>query len=329
MKKNKILAILLVVALILPFVSVNNVSAEDDSSRPYIVDYTYEYDSIPTRHIYSDDLYNLKYTVDGNESILTVDESTGTISELHCDANGTVWIRVKLNLYFYSYELQKDDFTFYCFDTGFLNVNDSEYSFAATYSSGGKDIPLPTLEELQVLLDSNTLTALPTVDLTPSAEPSIAPSEAPSSAPTVAPSESPSVVPSVAPTVVPSDSPNATTNVSTETQSPKATVAPAKVTTTGNKLKLVGTDGTVSQTVTFNKKKATLTYNGVKVKSVKRVAFSKKGTVVYVKKNGNAYYLQGKKSRRIAKKVTSIKKNSNGFAVKLVTKSGKKIKLSK
>ena len=59
------------------------------------------------------------------------------------------------------------------------------------------------------------------------------------------------------------------------------------------------------------------------------VAFSKKGTVVYVKKNGNAYYLQGKKSKQIAKKVTSIKKNCNGFVVKLVTKSGKKIKLSR
>ena len=276
-----------------------------------LVDLTYEdYEGVTPKLIsYSD--CTLFVRIDNQEFQFDFDSTKkGDIFFVSGDVNGTIWINIDSNiyesmpeLYFISYELEGNEMSLHYFNDGYMQF--STYPYVGTYASfpSKKEYNLPNLDELSKLLNNPNTPA-------ESSQPSFSPSP-------VIPTETPNVTVSPTKKPIPTKKPAPTPKVV------KEKISKSKKTKT--KVYLLSNTGKVLKEVKFSKKTGVMVYNKKKIKKVKDVFFTKKGTVVYFTKSKKAYYFIGKKRILIKSKVSSIK-NYKGLATQLVIKKGKKAK---
>lgn len=276
-----------------------------------LVDLTYEdYEGVTPKLIsYSD--CTLFVTIDNQEFQFNFDSTKkGDIFFVSGDSNGTIWINIDSNLYesipelyFISYELEGNEMSLHYFNNGYMHLSTSPY--VGTYASfpSEKEYNLPNLDELSKLLNNPNTPA-------ESSQPSFSPSP-------VIPTETPNVTVSPTKKPIPTKKPAPTPKVV------KEKISKSKKTKT--KVYLLSNTGKVLKKVKFSKKTGVMVYNKKKIKKVKDVFFTKKGTVVYFTKSKKAYYFIGKKRILIKSKVSSIK-TYKGLATQLVIKKGKKAK---
>lgn len=276
-----------------------------------LVDLTYEdYEGVTPKLIsYSD--CTLFVTIDNQEFQFNFDSTKkGDIFFVSGDSNGTIWINIDSNLYesipelyFISYELEGNEMSLHYFNNGYMHLSTSPY--VGTYASfpSEKEYNLPNLDELSKLLNNPNTPA-------ESSQPSFSPSP-------VIPTETPNVTVSPTKKPIPTKKPAPTPKVV------KEKISKSKKTKT--KVYLLSNTGKVLKEVKFSKKTGVMVYNKKKIKKVKDVFFTKKGTVVYFTKSKKAYYFIGKKRILIKSKVSSIK-TYKGLATQLVIKKGKKAK---
>lgn len=276
-----------------------------------LVDLTYEdYEGVTPKLIsYSD--CTLFVTIDNQEFQFNFDSTKkGDIFFVSGDSNGTIWINIDSNLYesipelyFISYELEGNEMSLHYFNNGYMHLSTSPY--VGTYASfpSEKEYNLPNLDELSKLLNNPNTPA-------ESSQPSFSPSP-------VIPTETPNVTVSPTKKPIPTKKPAPTPKVV------KEKISKSKKTKT--KVYLLSNTGKVLKKVKFSKKTGVMVYNKKKIKKVKDVFFTKKGTVMYFTKSKKAYYFIGKKRILIKSKVSSIK-TYKGLATQLVIKKGKKAK---
>ena len=276
-----------------------------------LVDLTYEdYEGVTPKLIsYSD--CTLFVTIDNQKFQFDFDSTKkGDIFFVSGDVNGTIWINIDSNiyesmpeLYFISYELEGNEMSLHYFNNGYMQF--STYPYVGTYASfpSKKEYNLPNLDELSKLLNNPNTPA-------ESSQPSFSPSP-------VIPTETPNVTVSPTKKPIPTKKPAPTPKVV------KEKISKSKKTKT--KVYLLSNTGKVLKEVKFSKKTGVMVYNKKKIKKVKDVFFTKKGTVVYFTKSKKAYYFIGKKRILIKSKVSSIK-TYKGLATQLVIKKGKKAK---
>ena len=310
----------------------------------YTREYTYTYDSIPNRTIKYELIdYNNFLELTINDTKYTIINSEYEVYNAFCDKSGTIWANLlgtsgKLYLGFYNFELQGDkDLTFHSIRSGIVEP-DSEW--IAIY--GYDDKPecywtLPTVEELSNFLSTGELalnyipnpytnpTPIPTTTnpnppeetSTPSisSKPTSTPELKPSSVPTTQPSSVPVVQSSSNPTIQPTQLPSVQTN---ETPVIKKKQLKSKIQLTY----ILGND---SKVITLSKS-GILKYKKSAIKKIKDATFTETGDIIYLKKNGDAYYVSNSKIKFLRHKVKSIKKKTN-FAISLKLKNGKTVKL--
>ena len=276
-----------------------------------LVDLTYEdYEGVTPKLIsYSD--CTLFVTIDNQKFQFNFDSTKkGDIFFVSGDVNGTIWINIDSNiyesmpeLYYISYELEGNEMSLHYFNNGYMQF--STYPYVGTYASfpSEKEYNLPNLDELSKLLNNPNTPA-------ESSQPSFSPSP-------VIPTETPNVTVSPTKKPIPTKKPAPTPKVV------KEKISKSKKTKT--KVYLLSNTGKVLKEVKFSKKTGVMVYNKKKIKKVKDVFFTKKGTVVYFTKSKKAYYFIGKKRILIKSKVSSIK-TYKGLATQLVIKKGKKAK---
>ena len=327
---------LFVTVVLLTLVNTSMVNAET-------VEWAYTYSDIPARTIlYENEPFNtyLNVSIDGTTYKIT---SNCEIQSAYCDKYGTIWadcfdtLDELYYLGFYNFELQGDeDCTFHLATSGRVEAPiDNAYYVQYGCDDGLYYCLLPKKDALKHnLLTGETITIdyiddpyLPTPSTEP--KPSIAPTiqptskantSKPSSSPVIQQSSSPTVKSSSTPVVQPSSNPiTPSTPVPTNKSKKKAIVKKSK-----NNIQITY-HGDTSKVITL-KKSGTLKYKNKVIKNVKDVAFTKNGTIVYFKKNGDAYYMSSSKVKFLRHKVKSIKKKNN-FAISLKLKNGKTIKL--
>ena len=276
-----------------------------------LVDLTYEdYEGVTPKLIsYSD--YTLFVKIKDQDFQFRFDSSKkGKIFFVSGDSNGTIWINIDSNLYesmpelyYISYELEGNEMSLHSFNNGYMHLSTSPY--VGTYASfpSEKEYNLPNLDELSKLLNNPNTPA-------ESSQPSFSPSP-------VIPTETPNVTVSPTKKPIPTKKPAPTPKVV------KEKISKSKKTKT--KVYLLSNTGKVLKKVKFSKKTGVMVYNKKKIKKVKDVFFTKKGTVMYFTKSKKAYYFIGKKRILIKSKVSSIK-TYKGLATQLVIKKGKKAK---
>lgn len=271
--------------------------------------FTFE-NGIPPRTVYCDGTTNIiGFLVNDTYYNLSIDSHI--IDYAYCDKNGTLWI-VSSNfvskegylIYWTNYELEGDNMTPHYFYTGYTTFYNGYMDSYSNYS--GEEFPLPTFDDLKNYIENGVPVPgskpKPTIEPEPSTNPDV-PSTPQVTSPTSQPTPSPEPTP--------------------QTSKP-ATIK--KVVTYKNTIKIINSNNEVIDEASFNKKKSTLSYKGKKITKVKSVWFTKKGSLVYLKTNAKAYYLNGKKSKLIKSKVLSVK-TSKKFATALKLKSGKIYKL--
>mgnify|MGYP003175730431 FL=1 len=307
-KRGRISVLMLLLAIAFVFLFGFNQKAKAESG---LVDLTYEdYEGVTPKLIsYSD--CTLFVTIDDQEFQFEFDSTKkGDIFFVSGDANGTIWINIDSNLYesepelyFISYELEGNEMSLHYFNKGYMKL--STVPYVGTYASfpSEKEYNLPNLDELSKLLNNPNTPA-------ESSQPSFSTSP-------VIPTETPSVTVSPTKKPIPTKAPTSTPKVV------KGKISKSKKTKT--KVCLLSNTGKVLKEVKFNKKTGVMVYNKKKIKKVKDVFFTKKGTVVYFTKSKKAYYFIGKKRILIKSKVSSVK-TYKGFATQLVIKKGKKTK---
>lgn len=276
-----------------------------------LVDLTYEDSEGVTPKLISYSDCTLFVTIDNQEFQFSFDSTKkGDIFLVSGDANGTIWINIASNLYesipelyYISYELEGNEMSLHYFNNGYMQF--STYPYVGTYASfpSEKEYNLPNLDELSKLLNNPNTPA-------ESSQPSFSPSP-------VIPTETPNVTVSPTKKPIPTKKPAPTPKVV------KEKISKSKKTKT--KVYLLSNTGKVLKEVKFSKKTGVMVYNKKKIKKVKDVFFTKKGTVVYFTKSKKAYYFIGKKRILIKSKVSSIK-TYKGLATQLVIKKGKKAK---
>lgn len=227
------------------------------------------------------------------------------INQYSFDCYGTLWVVSDHQIFWSNFELEGANMSFHYLDEGTIVgkvINNVAEKYVSEY--GGPDFfyPLPTPEELKVLLykEQHPSTPTPIPTSTPRPKPAQV-SQSPSS------SNSP----------LPTFTPKQDTNVKYVKY----------VKYVGNKIKLIENEKTV-RSVTFKKKTGVLTYKK-KIKNVQAVFYTKKGTIVYLKKNKRIYYFNGKKSILIKKNVKKVFVDTNNFAFKLKLKNGHSFRLTK
>lgn len=314
MKKitQRVIGLLVVFAVLIMSVTVDVPTAK--ASLLSEVHYTFE-SGIPSRTVYCNGhTSEVTIYVDGFYCNVSIDSNP--IIEARCDKFGTLWLQrfedTGFEVYWVNYDLEGYNMTPHYFNNGgfYVDVEDIVYKLLIDNT----EIPLPTPEDLKNYLENGT--PVPGSKPKPITKPDPYPTVSPDSKPTTDPNHSSQVIPSTPPS-------NSTQNVTSST-SKVATIK--KVTTSKNTIKLINSNNKVVDKVTFNKKKLTLSYNGKKIKKVKGVWFTKKGSLVYLKTNSKAYYLNGKKSKLIKSKVLRVKTSSK-FATALKLKNGKSYKL--
>ena len=336
MKKTIKFLGLFVTVVLLTLVNTSMVNAET-------VERTYTYSDIPARTIlYENEPFNtyLNVSINGTTYKIT---SYCEIQSAYCDKYGTIWadcfdtLDELYYLGFYNFELQgNEECTFHLATSGRVEAPiDNAYYVQYGCEDGLYYCLLPKKDALKHnLLTGETITIdyignpyLPTPSTEP--EPSITPtiqpthdvnSPQPSSNPVIQPSSSPTVKSSSSPVIQPSSNPIIPpTPVPANKSKKKAIVKKSK-----NNIQITYC-GDTSKVITL-KKSGTLKYKNKVIKNVKDVAFTKNGTIVYFKKNGDAYYMSSSKIKHLRYKVKSIKKKNN-FAIGLKLKNGKTVKL--
>lgn len=318
---------------VLTFVFVFYSKAKAFSSSEYeLVDLTYEeYEGVIPRQIYYDTFYKLSIVVD-NQTFNFDTTGKGEVFLTSGDSNGTIWVNIQHNddaealLYWTSYELEGSKMSLHYFGKALVHYSNYPYVGKYVTYTSDEEFNLPNLDELSKLLND------PNAPVEPTSQPTVSPTNLP--IPTIEPTISPSpVIPTKLPSVVPTEKPDVTVS---PTKKPIPTKAPtstpkvvkekiSKSKKTKAKVYLLSNTGKVLKEVKFNKKTGVMVYNKKKIKKVKDVFFTKKGTVVYFTKSKKAYYFIGKKRILIKSKVSSIK-TYKGFATQLVIKKGKKTK---
>lgn len=317
---------LFVTVVLLALVNTSMVNAET-------VERTYTYSDIPARTIlYENEPFNtyLNVSIDGTTYKIT---SNCEIQSAYCDKYGTIWadcfdtIDELYYLGFYNFELQGgEDCTFHLATSGQVEppVEDGCY---VQYGSEDKlyYCLLPEKEALkQYLLTGETIIIdyIPNPYLsTPSTkpEPSIAPTTEtpvqPVSTPKVKPSTTPATQPSSVPVVQPSSTPTIQTDVTPVIEKKQLK----------SKIQLTYILCNNSKVITLSKS-GILKYKKSAIKKIKDATFTETGDIIYLKKNGDAYYVSNSKIKFLRHKVKSIKKKTN-FAISLKLKNGKTVKL--
>lgn len=281
---------------------------------PFAEEIHYTFDNIPSRVVYCDGHTPMvKFYVNDNYYDITLD-SFDNISWACCDDYGTLWLQESSDLYWTNYELEGENMTPHFFNSDIVLYTHLNCAYGYkfySYDSNEEEIPLPTFDDLKNYIENGTPV--------PGSKPK--PITKPDSNNTVNPDNKPTTNPNHLPQTTPPS--NSTQKV---TSSTKKVAKIKKVTISKNTIKLINSNNKVVNKVTFNKKKSTLSYKGKKIKKVKGVWFTKKGKLLYLKKNSKAYYLNGKKSKLIKSKVLRVKTSSK-FATTLKLKNGKSYKL--
>ncbi len=284
---------------------------------PFAEEIHYTFDNIPSRVVYCDGHTPVvKLYVNDHYYDITLD-SFDNISWACCDDYGTLWLQESSDLYWTNYELEGENMIPHFFNSDIVLYTHLNCAYGYkfySYDSNKEEIPLPTFDELKNYIKNGI--SVPGSKPKPS-KPDPYPTVNPDNKPTTDPNHSAQPTPSTPP----SDSTQKVTS------SAKKVAKIKKVTTSKNTIKLINSNNKVVNKVTFNKKKSTLSYKGKKIKKVKGVWFTKKGKLLYLKKNSKAYYLNGKKSKLIKSKVLRVKTSSK-FATTLKLKSGKNYKLN-
>lgn len=216
------------------------------------------------------------------------------------DEYGTIWFDTlgkDGKIFWLNYELEGSKMVPHYFVKGYLGYKSPPYFGSYVNSSDTSNyLPLPSPKDLSNLLNNPNPTFNPT---------------------TIIPTETPNVTVSPTKKPIPTKKPAPTPKVV------KEKISKSKKTKT--KVYLLSNTGKVLKEVKFSKKTGVMVYNKKKIKKVKDVFFTKKGTVVYFTKSKKAYYFIGKKRILIKSKVSSIK-TYKGLATQLVIKKGKKAK---
>ncbi len=235
--------------------------------------------------------------INNNTYTFETEEVVGLIGG---DEYGTIWFDTlgkDGKIFWLNYELEGSEMIPHYFVEGYLGYKDPPYVGSYVNSSDTSNyLPLPSANDLSNSLKNPNATFEPATS-TPTEKPSVTVSPTKKPIPTKAPTSTPKVV--------------------------KGKISKSKKTKT--KVCLLSNTGKVLKEVKFNKKTGVMVYNKKKIKKVKDVFFTKKGTVVYFTKSKKAYYFIGKKRILIKSKVSSIK-TYKGFATQLVIKKGKKTK---
>lgn len=328
-KRGRISVLMLLLAFVFVFYS----KAKAFSSSEYeLVDLTYEeYEGVIPRQIYYDTFYKLSIVVD-NQTFNFDTTGKGEVFLTSGDSNGTIWINIQHNhdaealLYWTSYELEGSKMSLHYFGKALVHYSNYPYVGKYVTYTSDEEFNLPNLDELSKLLND------PNAPVEPTSQPTVSPTNLP--IPTIEPTISPSpVIPTKLPSVVPTEKPDVTVSPTKKpiptklpTSTPKVVKEKiSKSKKTKAKVYLLSNTGKVLKEVKFNKKTGVMVYNKKKIKKVKDVFFTKKGTVVYFTKSKKAYYFIGKKRILIKSKVSSIK-TYKGLATQLVIKKGKKAK---
>ncbi len=299
--------------------------------------HTYTYDNIPSRTIsyvlFGDYRNSLDLTIEGTTYKIT---SEHKVIDAYCDEFGTVWSSLLSDsdisyLGFYNFELQgAEDPVFHTIRIGIVEPSDSDW--IAIY---GADMPntfwtLQNISELSNYLSTGELTfnyipnpyfnptpvpatSTPKIDVTtaPTTETPVQPV----STPEVKPSTIPSTQPSSVPVVQPSSTPTIQTDVPPVIEKRQLK----------SKIQLTYILGNNSKVITLSKS-GILKYKKSAIKKIKDATFTETGDIIYLKKNGDAYYVSNSKIKFLRHKVKSIKKKTN-FAISLKLKNGKTVKL--
>lgn len=251
------------------------------------------------------------------------------IQTIAFDYYGTLWINSEYDIFWTNYELEGENMSLHYFAEGsivFKALDDQGLTFEKYVSQYGGPYfyyDLPTPDKLKELLykEQNPSTPTPT------------PTQKPTPTPTMKPSSTP--IPTKDPLKNQSPAPSANTLKTTSPQNTSDskfnsnTIKFSKVKSSGSKIKLLNGFGKTVKTVTFKKKTGVLTYKKKRIKKVKDVYFTKKGSIVYLTRGKKAYYFNGKKSTLIKKNVKKVVTDSKRFATYLKLKNGKKFKLKK
>lgn len=316
-----IIGLIFVLTFIFAFYS----KAKAFSSSEYeLVDLTYEeYEGVTPRQIYYDTFYKLSIVVDNQ--IFNFDTTgKGEVFLTSGDPNGTIWVNIQHNddaealLYWTSYELEGSKMSLHYFGKALVHYSNYPYVGKYVTYTSDEEFNLPNLDELSKLLND------PNAPVEPTSQPTVSPTNLPIS--TIEPTISPSPV-------IPTETPNVTVSptkkpIPTKKPAPTPKVVKEKISKskkTKTKVYLLSNTGKVLKKVKFSKKTGVMVYNKKKIKKVKDVFFTKKGTVMYFTKSKKAYYFIGKKRILIKSKVSSIK-TYKGLATQLVIKKGKKAK---
>ena len=333
MKKIISFLVLLVTVVLVADLNPNSANAET-------LEYTYTFDNIPDQTIKYDwiDNYNkfIELTIDGTTYNVN---SEYQVVDAYCDRLGTIWATLSddSRLYylgFYNFELQgSEDLNFHILRSGIVFDYDTN-----RFVSYANDVSpyiywtLPTVEELSNYLSTGEITlnyipdpnSVPTstpvpATSTPKIDVTTAPTTEtpvqPVSTPEVKPSTIPSTQPSSVPVVQPSSTPTIQTDVTPVIEKRQLK----------SKIQLTYVLGNDSKVITLSKS-GILKYKKSAIKKIKDATFTETGDIIYLKKNGDAYYVSNSKIKFLRHKVKSIKKKTN-FAISLKLKNGKTVKL--
>lgn len=297
--------------------------------------YTYTYDNIPSRTVscvlFGEHSNTLDFNVDGTNYKIS---SEYKVTDAYCDKFGTVWADLLsdsdiLYLGFYNFELQgTEDPVFHIIRIGIVEPSDADW--VAIY---GADMPntfwtLPDVAELSHYLSTGEITfnyipnpyfnstPVPATAVPVTAEPT--PKIDVTTAPTTGAPEQPVSTPEVKVGIMPETEPSSASVVRT---SAKPVVKKKQL---KSKLQLTYIMGDHSKVITLNKA-GILKYKKNVIKQVKDVTFTETGNIIYLKKNGDIYYISGSKIRLLRHKVRVIKKKNN-FAIGFKLINGKTIK---
>lgn len=344
---KKIISLFLCFCLLLVVLDVPVASRAEDLQSTGV----FTYDNIPARWAE----YNsttLKYHVGGYIYTYTLPEYN-TIQKCGFDAYGTLWVQAMIALYYISYEgtleSEIDTSSMYLAGLGasVSLIDDSNSIYYSQMKNKAYEIvELPSYDTILYWIKNESAKSSLNQSEDPKVDPDyeeITPPPTPAPTPTVSPTEKPTDTPTVTPTVAPGNTPVPSSPTETPdttidtgvtadatpapTESPATNTTIKKVTTSGNKISLIGTSGESISTVTFKEKKSKLVYNDLIEKNVVTVAFTKKGSLVFLKKNGNLYYFKDEKKKKLDSGVTAVTLNKNNFATKY--KKKKKLYLFK
>lgn len=333
MKKIISFLVLLVTVVLVAGLNPNSANAKT-------LEYTYTFDNIPDQTIKYDwiDNYNnfLELTINGTTYNVN---SEYQVRNAYCDRLGTVWASLSNDsrqyyLGFYNFELQgSEDINFHILRSGIvIDCDDNRFVSYANDDSPHMYWTLPTIEELSNYLLTGKITlnyipgpnSIPTstpvpATSTPKIDVTTAPTTETPVQPVSTPEVKPSTIPSTQPSSVPVVQPISTPTIQTDV-TPVIEKRQLK-----SKIQLTYILGNNSKVITLSKS-GILKYKKSAIKKIKDATFTETGDIIYLKKNGDAYYVSNSKIKFLRHKVKSIKKKNN-FAISLKLKNGKTVKL--